>query len=169
MGQFPFGGAEPGERRGDYGVRAALAQAHHPDLGERGVFPAARAAELGLVGGRVRHFQHEPADRHQPPPGHPGSWCPRPRHRHRDPLEQQPQRLSAQPLPRLADRPRGRHRPLGAPRVHELQPANQAAHHLLIPLTKEKAQRQHVINHNPGRQQPPALFPAARLSNHLID
>ena len=167
-GQFPLEGAEPGERRGDDGVRAPLSQAHHPDLGKRGVLPAARAAELGLVGGGIGHFQHKPINCHQPPPGQPGTRGRGPGHRHRHPVKKQPQRLRSQPLPRLADRPSGRHRPFGVPGTHELQPTDQPAHHLLIPFAEEKAQRENVINHYPGRKQPPALFPAARLSDHII-
>src|SRR5262249_16965485 len=56
--------------------------------------------------------------------------------------------------------------PTPPPRIR--QPLGQQPGHLLIPLTKEQAHRQHVIDHHPGRQQPAAPLHPPGLSNHPV-
>ena len=74
-----------------------------------------------------------------------------------------------QSLTRLRDRPRGRDLPVLLPCPGKEQARHEEAHYLLICLAEEQAQAQHVIDHDPRRQQPgPSLCPPC-LGKHIID
>jgi hypothetical protein len=170
VGQLPVAGPPRAHPRRHDGMRAALPEPDQVDLRERGrVLRPARTAERLPVLRRIGHVQHEPVDGHQPPRPQPPAAVPRPRAGDSDPLEQHPQRFGPQPLPRLTDRARGRHPPIGPPGAQVLQAVDQLAHHLLVRVTEEQAQRHHVVHHHPSRQQPRPFLHPAGLGEHLVN
>ena len=59
--------------------------------------------------------------------------------------------------------------PVFLPCSGKQQARDEKAHHLLIYIAEEQAQGQHVIDHDPRRQQPgPLLYPPG-FGKHIID
>ena len=87
----------------------------------------------------------------------------------RDPLEQQLQWRGPEPLARLRDRARGRDLPVIPPYSGKQQARDKEAHHLFICIAEEQAQGQHVIDHDPRRQQPGPLLCPPGFGEHVID
>jgi hypothetical protein len=50
-----------------------------------------------------------------------------------------------------------------------MQARHEQAHHLLVCITEEQAQAEHVIDHHTRRQQPGPLFRPAGRGKHVID
>jgi hypothetical protein len=152
-------------------VGAALGQPDDADLRERPALRRARAgpAERGGVVAGVRHVEGDPVDGHQPPAAQPGADRGRGRERGRGLLEQPPQRRFAEPLPRLAQRRRGRHPPATFPRGDEPQPADHFLHDFLVGFAEEQRERDDVIDHQPRRQQSGTFLLAASFGDHFID
>ena len=150
---------------------AALEQRHDACLWIRAVGQVvAGAAERGDVLGGVGHVDDQSVQGHHPQPGIPAAaTAARGQHRLGDPVEQGTQRFLTEPLPRLTQRARGRHLPGRVPAAQPLQAADQFAHHLFIGVAEEQAQRHHVVDDHPRRQQSSALLGAASLGQHLID
>ncbi len=74
-----------------------------------------------------------------------------------------------QSLTRLRDRAGGRYLPVLLPCPGEMQARHEEARHLLICIAEEQAQAEHVIDHDPRRQQPgPLLYPPG-FGQHIID
>jgi hypothetical protein len=97
-------------------------------------------------------------------PGAPGAAG----QRRRDLFEQQLDRRFTEPFPRLRDRPCGRHLPVALPGPHELQPAGQPAHYLLIAVPEDR-QGHDEIHHDMGWQQPGSFLPPPGFRQHLGD
>ena len=49
------------------------------------------------------------------------------------------------------------------------QARHEKAHHLLVCIAEEQAQGQHVIDHDPRRQQPRPLLYPPRFGQHIIN
>lgn len=125
------------------------------------------AEDRDVVGG-VRHVQDDPVHRHHTPTVKPRASRARPGHGDRDPVEQHPQRLLAQPSTCLGDRTRGGYPPTLPPGAQEPQAVDQLAHHFLVAVVEEQTHRQHVVDDHPGGQQPGPLLPTPGLLDHLV-
>jgi hypothetical protein len=160
-------------------VRAALHQPDHPDLWERRAplsAAAARPPERVVVGEGVGHLQTGPVDRHQPPGAIPRTRRGGRGQRHHCTLKQHTQRFDAQPGAGLGTRRGARDVPgrPGPPRPSRLrpgptQPVDQTAHDLLVANPGKQRQRQRVVDHHPGWQQPTALLGPPGRGHDLID
>jgi hypothetical protein len=124
--------------------------------------------EGGLVGGGVGHVQGRPVDRQHPPAPIPRPGGARCRKRPSDLGEQRLQWPSAKPLPGTGDRLGGRHLPGAPPAPGPRQPLGQQPGDLLVGLPTNQRQRQHQVDHHPGRQQPVPPLPPTRLVDHPV-
>src|SRR6266545_19082 len=134
--------------------------------------PALGPAERRLVVGGVGHVQRGPIHRQQPPPPIPRPRRVRGRQRPSSLGKQHLQRLRTQPSARLHQR-RLHRQPPQPPRVGVAAPGaaqrlHQQPQHLQVGDISKQRQRQHVIDHHAGGQQPAALLAPARLGQHPI-
>ena len=156
--------------RGHDGVRSAFSQPDQAHLREwRGILLASGPAESRVILLCIGNVQHEPVNGHQPAGTQPGTFGTMLRAGNRDPLEQQLQWHGPKPLTRLRDRASGRNMPVLLPCSGKQQARHEKAHHLFICIAEEQAQGQHVIDHDPRRQQPGPLFCPPGFGKHIID
>ncbi len=161
------GPGDPVEGGVEDGVRAALGQRQQPDLR---VAALGHAELTGILRGISRVYPR-PVPGHQPQAERERPGRPLAGQRSPPQVEQQLQRLGAEPLPRLGQRRTGRQRQA----VQVPQPVREPPHHRPVARrsaavrSTEQAQTEHEIHHQPRGQQPLPLLTAARQLDHLID
>jgi hypothetical protein len=128
-----------------------------------------RTSKRLVVGLSVGHIECGAIDRDQPPPAIERSRRLECRQRHTPTREQCLERLDAQTRPCLEDRRFRGHRPALGPARLPRQALDEVAHHLLIRRLRKQRQPQHVVGHQPGRQQTRPLLNPTRLRQDLIN